>query len=205
MFARLAQRFQILEGVGLDRAHAIGESVTLGVMPDRFDRAGRGIHAHNFAGTAGRRAQAPSAEIAEHIEHALAGNVGGELVAIAALIVEPTGLLPADRVDAEFQPAFARDHRRAQLAVTDVGVARQLFHCADAGIVLPDDCARLDDLNDCGGDVVLEPLHAGRGGLADDHVAVAIQGQARQAIGFAEHEPVIRFGIQPFAQAECNF
>ena len=60
----------------------------------------------------------------------------------------------------------------------------------------------LSTLSDGFGDRVLEPLHAGRRGLGDEHVAEAVDGQSRQTIGFAEHEPIPRLVVEAFAQGQ---
>ena len=48
----------------------------------------------------------------------------------------------------------------------------------------------------------LERFHAGRAGLADDDVAVAVEHQAGKAVGFAVHEPIEGLRINALAQGQ---
>ena len=60
----------------------------------------------------------------------------------------------------------------------------------------------VDHLVHRGFDFRAQPVDAGRAALRDDDVAVAIEHEARQSVGFAVHQAVKRFAIQAFAQAE---
>ena len=77
-----------------------------------------------------------------------------------------------------------------------------MFQRAHRCIVLPPELARFEHLDDRFGDRILDPFHARGRDLADENVAETVQRQARQRIRFAEHEPVIRFRVEPLAQRE---
>ena len=162
----------------------------------------RRIDADHFARAHGRGAQAPAAQIAADVQHALARHITRHAVAVGVLVVEPAGLLSADHVAFELDATFVHDDRRVERAVADVGILGQLFHAAAAGVVLPHQRTRLEHLDHGFGDLVLEAFHAGRRGLADDDVAEAVKRQARQAVRLAVDEAVVRFVEQALAQAQ---
>src|SRR5690606_359833 len=82
--ALLAQAAQILEGIRTYRGNPIAEPVARRIATDRIDRGLRSVHAHHFSGTERRCAQAPAAEVAEHVEHTLALDHRTQLVAVEA-------------------------------------------------------------------------------------------------------------------------
>jgi hypothetical protein len=116
------------------------------------------------------------------------------------LIVEPAGLLPADRVDFEGHASLAHPQRPRMRAVTDVGIVGQRFELAHRAIVLPDQRRGLQHLDHGFADLLAQALHAGGADLPHDHVVETFQHQSRQTVGFPEHEAVVRFGMQLLAQ-----
>src|SRR5690606_2188452 len=168
----------------------------------RLDRAARGIDAGHLARAEARGADAPGPDVAEQIEHARAARMAFEPVAIRVLVVEPAGLLATDRIDLEFEPAFAHAQRTAVRAVADVGVFGQRFELAHRAVVLPDQRRWLEHLDHGLGDFPAQPLHAGGADLADDDVAEALEHEAWQSVRFAEHEPVPGLVVESFAQRE---
>ena len=86
--------------------------------------------------------------------------------------------------------------------MTEIGVFGQLFHRADRGVVLPPQLARAQHLDERIADLVLAPLHACSRRLRDEHVTETVDGESRQAIGFAEHEAVVRLRVEPPAQGQ---
>src|SRR5690349_18867234 len=164
----------MIERVGACRADAIGEAIARRVSSDRVDGGLRCIDALHLRRAERSRAKSPGAEITEHIEHALAFDEPRETVAVLALIVEPAGLLAADRIELELDAAFAHERRRAVFAVAKIGIARQLFERSDRRVVLPPKLARLENLDDRFGDRLLQPFHAGGRDLADQNIAETI-------------------------------
>ena len=61
---------------------------------------------------------------------------------------------------------------------------------------------RADHFDDRLDDLVLAGLHAGRADLSDDHLAIAVEHEARQAVRFPVGEAIVRRIIQPLAQRE---
>ena len=81
-------------------------------------------------------------------------------------------------------------------------IACQAFQLARTGIVFPHDGLGVNHLVHRGFDLGAQPVDARRAALRDHHIAVAIEHQARQSVGFAVHQPVKRFAIQPLAQGK---
>ena len=178
--ARFAKSLQLIECIGAYGAHAISEPVALGIASDRIDRSLRCIDANDFRRAQCGGTQAPRAEITEHVEHALAFHEARESIAIFALIVEPAGFLTADRIDLEFETAFAHQHRSAGVAVAEIGIARQMFQRAHRCIVLPASWRGLSTLTIAS---VIESLIRSMPAVvicADENVAETVQRQARQ-------------------------
>src|SRR3569623_1966126 len=91
--ARFAQGAQRVEGItrpgGDGRAHA----VLVGVALELGERRCRAVHAQHLGRARNGGLHAPTADIAEQVEHALARHVLLHAGAVHAVIVEPTGLL----------------------------------------------------------------------------------------------------------------
>ena len=195
-------RAEELEGVGGMRVHAIGEAVARRVRPHGLDGTRGDVDAIRARRTVGHGPEAPTAGEAEDVQHRRVLQPRREAVAVGALVVEPPGLLAVQHVGGEAQGALADLDRAVHGHADHADLVGQPLDGAGAAVVLPDDAARLEYLvHRLGGDV-LQAVHAGGGGLRDEHVAEAVDGQARQAIRLTEHQAVERIGVTPLAQRQ---
>ena len=80
-----------------------------------------------------------------------------------------------------------------------------MLQIARTAIVLPDHGLRRQDLGHGRFDIGPQRLHSGCGNLAHDRVAVTIEHEAWQAVGFAKHPPIVGRGIVSFTQGERHF
>ena len=91
-----ASGLQEIEGVSGVCVHAALHAVADDVGADARHRRRGNIDAIHGAGAERRRPQPPATEVAENIENALAAHIRLQAIAIAALVVEPAGLLAID-------------------------------------------------------------------------------------------------------------
>src|SRR6202007_494401 len=103
------------------------------------------------------------------------GDITPEARTVGALVVEPTGLLPAGKRRPEAQPRFTHLDLGRNVAESRLGELRQVLQLARSGVVLPEQPARARHLRHRGLDLVLERLHAGGGDLPDHQLPVAIE------------------------------
>ena len=134
-----------------------------------------------MAGEAGR--------VGEDVEHVAAPVSGGHAGAVLGLIEVEPGLVPppgphrqphAGLVDDDFVWTLTIEPAGRRLEALQVG-HRRLVH-ADHGQVTQPRAQRRDDAGAL-------PRHAKREALHHQHRAVAIDDQAREAVGLAPHEP----------------
>ena len=59
-----------------------------------------------------------------------------------------------------------------------------------------------DDLGQRRLDLRPQPVDPGRATLGHHHIAVAVDHQSRQAVGFTVNQAIKRFAVQPFAQCQ---
>ncbi len=179
-----------------DGLQAVGRRARL----QQLQRRRRRIDAGDFGRARLERAQPPGAEIAENVEHARAADVFAQGQPIRGLVEEPAGFLAAAQRHLEAHAALFHDHELGRVAEHGLDVVGQPFQIAHAGVVLPHQRRRIDDLFHRRFDLRPQRLHARGGDLPDDHVAEAIQHQARQRIGLAVHQSIERLVVERVAQ-----
>jgi hypothetical protein len=99
-------------------------------------------------------------------------------------------------------PSRTRSGPRMHTPEADIGILRQRFELAHRAIVLPDQRTRASSTLTTASLISrAQALHAGRADLPHDDFAESIQHQARQSVGFAEYQPVIRARRASFSRA----
>ena len=148
------------------------------------------------------RLQSETAGITEDVEHARIPHVAREHRAIGGLIEIPAGLLPRRKRHAIRDAAFRHLDEIRDLAEGGLDAAFESLEFADRRIVLPQERLRRHDFDERVLDIRLHGFHAGSSDLGDEHVAVAIDDETGQQVGFTEDETVKRHVIEPFPERE---
>ncbi len=78
----------------------------------------------------------------------------------------------------------------------------QTFELARRGVVLPDQGHGADHLGDGRLHLATQAVDARGSALRDHDVAVAVEHQSRQAVGFAVHEAIERLAVQALTQRQ---
>ncbi|RMS58861.1 hypothetical protein ALP63_04830 [Pseudomonas syringae pv. aceris] len=199
--------FQFLErfeNIAFDAGHLFGKTVQGCVALHAIEGEGRRVDAGDVAGTESRCLNAPAADVAVQVQHTLAFDIRGDARAVHAVVIEPAGFLPGhDRCFELHAVLFQRNPFRHQ---TENGfdVTIQAFRIASRRIVLEQNAAWLDDLNQRRNDVFLVVFHRGRGQLNDQNVTKTIDYQTRQQVGVAVGQTVERLVEQAFTQRQRN-
>ena len=111
--------------------------------------------------------------------------------AMFALVKEPTGLLPTQRINREGKPAFLhRNH--ASFAMQQLGFLGQSFQGAYGAVIARNHHAGRDQPMQRFQDQRCCCFHAGAIGLDGHRIAVAINHQAWQAIRFRMDQAIMR-------------
>jgi len=148
-----------------------------------------------------RRLQPPGADIAEHIEHAPAGGVFVHGKPVAALVEEPAGLLTLAQRHLEAHPTLFEPRAGGHFADGfDRGI--ELLQFAHRGIVAQQHPLDVQHAVQRAQDFRLAALHASRGDLHHQHLAIAVDDQAGQAVALAIHQTVVRLPVQRLAQRQ---
>ena len=142
-----------------------------------------------------RRGEPPGAEVAEHVEHPRTAHV---------LAAARDGSPPGRRTSRSSGPLPIGTSKRTPFSSTTTRAVHGLADAVSTYDGRPFEFARAASRSSrspraarspCSSAATisaLQRLHAGRADLADDHVAVAVEHQPGQAVGFAVHEPVER-------------
>src|SRR5690606_19668119 len=176
------------EDVGLDelRAHAVQARIALGDL----DHVLVDVDAGDLGRAAGGGVHGEAAGVAAQVEHALAGHLAREPLAVLALVGEEAGLVRTGRVGAEADTVLG-DHRRLRRATPAVHravvEALLLLHVLLGEAVDP----RTGEVHAQG---VVDPLavapHARAEELHHQQVVVAVHLQAGQAVALGmDHAP----------------
>ncbi|MNN40341.1 hypothetical protein D3C81_1544120 [compost metagenome] len=118
------------------------------------------------------------------------------------MVIEPAGLLAFAYWRFELHAVFFQWHPVRHFAVDGFDVTLQAFGVAGGGIVLEQDAAGLEDLDQGGDHVVLVQFHGGRGQLYHENVEEAVDHQARQQVGITIDQAVARLVEQALAQGQ---
>ncbi len=159
----------------------------------------RGIHAGHLGGAGTCRLQPPRADVAEHVQHLPVLYILVQCQPVAALVEEPAGLLAAGQRHLETHPALFQ-HDAVRHLPDQLRLLCQAFQCTYRAVVAQQQAGRLDDALQHLDYGVAHTLHAGRGDLHHQHLAVTVHHQPRQAVAFAKYQPVVRRIKQPLAQ-----
>ena len=164
------------------------QPVAARVLRDTRDRVFGDVDRKHLGATR-RQREGEAAVVAERVEQASVG-VERRGDTILALIEEQPRLLPAIQIDLVHDPAFAHVDGLGNGPVQHLDALFEPFEQADARIVPGEDASRMQQLGQLTGDVGQQPVDALRQRLDDQVVAVAIDDERGQAIGFAVDEPV---------------
>ena len=182
-----------VEGVGLDPFDLLAFETGLvegGVLVGDFEGGAGAVDAGDL-GAAWSEMEGESSLIAEDVEGFAAGVVGGGGI-VFALVEEGSGLLAFEGVIVELELVHG-EGGGGFFALQQAGDARgKSFEFADAGVDALEDRGGSEMLGECGEDGFANGV--GVHGLGEDlegeDVAVAIDDEAGEKVGFAEDEAV---------------
>ena len=150
-------------------------------------RAG-GIDADDLGRAAGQGRHREPAGIAVAVQHRLAAVLAhavGELLAVVALVEVVAGLVALGHVEAELPLMLGDDDLGAPLAAQPAGLLGQAFKVAHLGVGTLVQAGQAGRGQQLVGDERLPALAAGRQELRHQGVGIAVDDQARQAVGLA--------------------
>ena len=147
------------------------------------------------------RGNAKAARVAEGVQNGRAICQLRNAGAMFALIKEPTGLLPTQRINGEGKPAFLNGNH-ACFAMQELGFLGQAFQRAHRAVIARNYHAGRDQGVQCFQDQRCRGFHAGTIGLDGHRIAVAINHQTRQAICFGMDQSVMWAVEQLVAQRQ---
>src|SRR6185312_7161758 len=148
-----------------------------------------------------RRRDGETAGEAKKIEHAHASRQRGDDAAIVALIVEPAGLLSADRVGDETRTVFLDRDRYAEIA-DDALFRRQALERARRAVVAQHDGARPQHLLTRGKKLAFHSVNPGGVDFGDEHVVEPVDHDSRQTIRLGMDQAIEWAVVKPFAQSQ---
>src|SRR5690606_32967020 len=171
--------------------HAVEPGVALGDL----DHVAVDVHAHHLAGAAHRGIHREAAGVAAQVEHALAGHLAAQPLAVLALVGEEAGLVGAGRVGAETDAVFGDDRGLGAGRAVEVEALLLLHVLVGEGVEAAARELRPQRVHD--------PLavaeHAGREVLQHQQVGVAVHHQAAQPVALAVHHAP---GVAHLVQAQ---
>ena len=127
--------------------------------------------------------------MAEHVQHPRVLRQRNHAIAVGALVEEPAGLLPAERIDRE--PHTALNHLRARvIAEQQVDVLCQPLLPPCRRVIACHHCAQRQQAGERLHDRRRQPIHPGGVRLQHRNIVVAVDHQARQPVGLGVHQPV---------------
>ena len=151
----------------------------------------------------GGAAEAEAAGVAERVQHRRAGGQAGHAIAVLALVEEPAGLLPAEQVHGEAEPALLRPHRlrrrRPSSGRTSCASPSRPRTAASLRATTTRGASRPRKASSSSG---VQPIHAGGVGLHGQRVAVAIDDQPWQPIRLGVDQAVEGRGVEALAQRQ---
>ena len=133
--------------------------------------------------------QREPAVVAEAIEQA-AARVQRRGRAVLPLIEEQARLLSPPQIHVVLDPVLGDDHRLGHLARQHVDALLQAFEQPRARIVARENAARLQPARQASRRRRQQAVHALRQRLDDEIVAVPIDDERRQQVGFAVNQPI---------------
>ena len=149
-----------------------------------------------------RERQRKAAVVAETIEHASMRVASGGLP-VLALVEKQPGLLAAPHVDVVLDAQFLDHHGLRNVARENLDPLLEPLEDSGARIVSRQNPARADDVVQRLNDGRRQLFHALRQRLHDEIVAVAIDDERRQQVGFAVNEP-IRSRVDPQRRSKSD-
>ncbi|MNO93205.1 hypothetical protein D3C76_848020 [compost metagenome] len=118
------------------------------------------------------------------------------------MVIEPAGLLPFTYRGLELHAVLFQCNPVRHFAVNGFDVALQAFGITRGGIVLEQNAAWLEHLDQGGDYVVLVQLHGGRGQLNHEDVEETVDHQAWEQVGVAVDQAVARLVEQALTQRQ---
>jgi len=122
--------------------------------------------------------------------------------AVVALVVEPPGLLPCERIGQELDAVLADDNGSADGPRRHPRLGLQPFERARRGVVAQDDGLRRQERVERLEDQRLKPGDTGGIELHDEDTGKAVDDKARQPVGFRVDDAIIRELEEPLAQPQ---
>lgn len=177
--------------VALEEVEAVfGDAVDLhagdgGVLFGDFSGGFADVHGGDFGGSGEGAGLGEAALIGEAVEDAAAFGEGGDVLVVIQLIEVEAGLLAFEEVGVEGAALVADDEGLGGFAADDAFDLLHAFGFADGAFVALDDAAWLEDVVEGLDDEVLAEIHGEGEGLDDEEVAVAVDDEAGEAVGFA--------------------
>ena len=195
--------FKLLESFKHVAFHAgdfLGKAVQRSVALNTVKGEGRGVNAEHFAGAKRTGLNTPAADVAVQIQYAFTFDVRGQTRTVHAVVIEPAGFLPGDHRCFELHAVFFQGNPLRYQAEDGFNVAFKAFGITGSRVVLEQDAAWLDDLHQGCDHVFFVVFHCGRGQLNHQNVAETVNHQARQQIGVAVDQAVVRLVEQTLTQ-----
>src|SRR5262249_16912862 len=170
------------------------------VLARHLERGRRALDRGDPARATGERRDREAAGVAEAVEHLAARGELAHALPVLALIEEEAGLLALLDVDAEVEPVLDdRAARRVAVAAREADAGGQRLELAHLGVGALEDRLRRGELRERVEDRVAPALDARGEELRHQHVRVAVDDQAGQAVGLAVHQAQ-RVGVAPCRQ-----
>ena len=165
------------------------EGVGRQVLARHLERRRRALDRDDARRAAGERVDGEAAGVAEAVEHFAPCGERAHALAVFALVEKEAGLLALLDVDPEIQPVFDdRAARRGAVAAHEARARLEAFELARLGIGALVDRLAAGELGERIEDRIAPALDAGGEKLGDQHVGIAVDDQAGQAVRFRVHQ-----------------
>src|SRR5262245_25797099 len=199
--AAVAQGSQLLEHVAVHEFDpAAIQRIGREVVARDFERRRRALDGGDTPCAPGERGDREAAGVGEAIEHLASRGELAHAMAVLALVEEEAGLLPLFHVDAEVEAVFHdRAARGVAVAPREAHASWQGLEFAHLGVRAFEDRLGGGELRERVQDQVAPALDAGGEELRHQHVGIAVDDQAGQAVGLTVHQAQ-RVGMAPRRQ-----
>ena len=189
--AAVSQGPQLGKHVGFHEVDARRvERIRRQVLLRHLERRRRALDGGYPLRAAGQRGDGEAARVAEPVQHFAAGGERAHALPVLPLVEKEAGLLSLLDVDAEVEPVLDDGTaRRGAVAAGEADSLLQALQCSYFGVRALEHRFAAGQLDQRVQDGLAPALDSGGKELHHQHVRIAIDHQARHAVGLAVHQP----------------
>ena len=182
-------RLQKVEDIGALGPDPLADAVQPGGAAGQLQCGPGAVHQHGFARAGERRPDAEAAQIGVEVQHPRAFRKPRREGPVVALVVEPAGLLSAERIAEEAAAVLDEIDRPGDLAEDEPVLRLQTLQAALGAVIAKHERVRLQHVPQGFDQRRFQPRYARTVELRHRHAGEEIDDEAGQAVGFGVGNP----------------